>query len=93
MWVPTSSLYNYEIAAICGTTQRKIKITINELIAAGKIESDWISARTCNYLAQMVLIQHYGIDTSNEQQILRVLSYARDKAIRAQQKLKFTHKR
>lgn len=79
MWQPTNTMYLYELAALCGTTTKAIKATIEELKNERLFSDDWHTDRTTNWRGAQKILEHYKVDTSNADQVITILSIARDK--------------
>jgi hypothetical protein len=82
MWVPTENLSYAEISALCGIKLPQLKTKVQELIQTGELKPEWVMPKKLSYNAQAVLIEHYGVNTRNESQVLQILTKARQKNLR-----------
>jgi len=86
-------MYLYEVAALCGVKVSRIREVVDELTESKIILPDWSSQNSLDYPAVSILINHFNIDTSDEQQIITILSIAREKKFNQRGIIKKIHKK
>ena len=82
MWVPTENLSYAEISALCGISMKQLKTKVQELVNTGELKPEWVMPKKLSYNAQAVLIELYGVNTTNESQVLQILTKARQRNLR-----------
>ncbi len=79
MWRPTSRMYFYEVAALCGIKVLRLREITAQLIENEKLLPDWVGKYMLDHPAITIIIDHLKINTEDENQIISILSNARDK--------------
>lgn len=79
MWRPTTRMYYYEVAAICGVKVVRLKEIVSQLVEKGELLPDWVGKYMLDHPAISIIVSNLKIDTSDDNQIISILSNARDK--------------
>lgn len=92
MWYPSSNMYFFEVAAICGVSVKQLKTCIIDLSAKGAILPEWHQKHIIKHPAVSVIIEHYKIDCSIEERIITILTIAREKNFNKRKKRYYNQK-